>query len=528
MNHKICQKLCLKTCLSSICIFLLIFFLTDRSAAQHLVGTYTTTAPRASLYFLDPGYVNPAFGSGAIGIQSNPAGLSAVTGSRLSAAVATSQSVTTNFFHQLIGENDIYKPIQLTAQLNIEEAGGLGAVGFAHRSGNWVWGLTIMQARKGGLAFQANGSLDLSTHIDLETTITEEMVNGLPVDELPVRWDIEANGALNLQSTPAELSLSILPILGGISYQKGHFSLGAALGYYQLTSSNEIGQFRSHLEADATVIGQPHGIHPVSGLPWRGSIQADVHIVDEPLLAEYQFDISGHRLALSIGAMMNFKLLSLGFSYAQGFTGRVEGSYSIATITTVDLPDKNLLSDVELDLSLEPEIQGRASLALRDFQKDTVIVRDAGIFNVGGFHSLSAGVHFLIFGAFVSADIPKSFPNIYSTSFGVYSTFPIPKLPVRFNVGFITSSDGIMDNAEFSVPFRIVSHIGGGLSFKLPTHRWLDMGKEPAWLRLGVRSSLTSFVTRAIEAEANEAAISLDTSALFESAALSFGLTIPY
>ena len=495
--------------------------------AQHITGTYTTSAPEATMFFLNPGYLNPAFGSGALGMYSNPAGLHVVKGNRLSFAYGSSQSSTGQLSFQALDETDFYKPITLDTQFEIKETGGLGAVGFAHQSGNWVWGIAMMQARKGGVSLQAQGSLDLTASFEYDIPITRELYSDLPVEEIPVTWNVDTRGTLEFSSTPAELYLSIQPIMGGFSWQKGHFSLGAGLTYFQLKSSNDTGAIYSQVDGSATITGTPHGIDPKTGLAWHGILGATVNIQDQPLVATYNFDISGQRFAFTVGGMMNYKPLSLGISYTHGFKSTITGSYDITTITTVDLPDKDILSDVELDLELQPELRGHASLTLRDFKKDTLVTKDSGSLNIGGYHAVSVGLHFLIFGAFVGAEVPQTYPDIYSGYFGLYMDFPLPKLPVRFNAGFITRSDGVMNETDFNIPFRVVSHVGAGLAFRLPTHEWFHFGHEHSWLRFGVRSSLTSYAVEILKAEMTETDNEKIPPA-FESIAWSIGLSLPF
>ncbi|MBN1482038.1 hypothetical protein EH223_06935 [candidate division KSB1 bacterium] len=496
------------------------------SSAQHLIATYTTSAPEATMFFLNPGYLNPAFGSGALGMHSNPAGLNIVESNRLSVAFGTSQSSTADFSYQAVDESDVYDPIQFDTQLQIKETGGLGAVGFAHRKDDWVFGIALMQARKGGFSFAAQGEIDVTTRFSIDAPITRRLVGDLPVDEIPMTWDVNTIGAVRLWSKPAEVSVAILPIMGGFSYEKGRLSLGAGLTYFGLKSNDDVGEINSEISFGGTALGRPQGTDPISGERWRGSVRADLDIVDQPFTARYGIDLKGHWFALSFGGMINYKLLSIGATYTHGFKGTVKGGYNLMTITTSDIPEDELLANVNLDLSLSPEIQGYGSLVLRDFTKDTLTSQESGTFKIGGYNSFSFGAHFLIFGAFASVDIPTSYPDIYSGSFGLYTEFPIPNLPVRFNTGIIIRSDGIVDGSKALLPLRNVAHLGGGLAFKVPVHEWLSIGSSHSWLRLGIRSSLTSFIIDA--AESNSEDTTSKSTPKLSSAAFSFGLTVPF
>lgn len=503
------------------------FSITDNSVSQHLSGTYTTSAPEASLFFLNPGYLNPAFGSGAFGMFSNPAGLYVVRGNEISIAFTTSYASSANFSLTAVDESSVYEPINIDTQLKIEESGGLAGIGYAREMGKWHFGVALMQARKGGIRLQAQGTIDLETQFDLEEAITREILSDLPVDEIPMTWDVDTQATFTLSSTPAELYLSILPIITGVSYSSKHFSLGAGLTYYNLSSSNQTGQITTYLDSRNSIIGKPHGNDPITGLPWQGQISADVFLHDQPMIAKYQFDVSGNRFALSLGGMMNYKLLSLGVTYQNGFRATINGHYNLSSITSSDLPTDNLLSDVNIDFSAAPTLSGHASLDISNFAKDTLNTYDSGDIQVGGYQSFSLGAHFLIFGLFGGAEIPKSFPDIYTIFFGLYTDFPIPKTPVRLNFGFIHRSDGFADKSSYSVPYRISTHLGGGIAFQLPLNEWINFGEYKSWVRIGIRSSLTSYALNIIDIEASES----DRKKLpspFESMAFSMGMDMPF
>ncbi|MBN1464727.1 hypothetical protein JXA02_03120 [candidate division KSB1 bacterium] len=509
-------------------LFLAVFCIRIVTAsAQQLIGAYMTSAPEAMMFFLNPGYLNPASGSDALGMYGNPAGLSVLKGSCLSLAFGTPQASSGEFSYQTIEKNKIFTPVLLDASFELKETGGLGAIGFAHQHGRWSWGVSLMQARKGGVALQAQGSVDLGTHFEMQIPITREQYADLPVQEIAITWDVRTQNELEFRSTPVELYLTARPVVAGCAFQTGHFALGAGLTYFQLGSSNDAGEFDSQINTRATITGRPTGIDPRTNAPWSGLLRAQVDISDHPLMTKYHFDLSGNRWAVTIGGIMHYKLLSVGMTYAHGFKGTVRGSYSIATISTVDLPEKRSLSDIDLDLALQPEVYGSANLVLRDFKKDTVITHDSDNFIIGGYHSLSIGLRFSIFGVFAAADIPHKFPDVYAATIGLYTDFAIPKTPLRLNIGFISRSDGVMSDENWIVPFRALSDVGAGLAFKLPTQRWFQIGQQDCWLRLGVRSSLASYALSFIETSAEEVK-NKQLPSPFESIACSCGLTASF
>ena len=495
--------------------------------AQHITGSYTTSAPGASLFFLNPGYINPALGSGVIGMQSNPAGLRSIATRKFSVAFATSQSSNSHFTFQLIDSSSVYLPFSVDADIKMKEPGGMGAIGYAQQQGAWTWGVSMLQARKGGITLDFNGLLDIDTNFDIDQPITKEMVPDLPVDEIPVTWNIDAQLSLALRSRPAELYLSILPIEAAVAVEKGIFALGAGLTYFHISSSDNVGHFSADIQGNAAISGSPFGVDPATGRPWLGAIGADISFADEPIAANYKFQISGHRFALSFGGVMNWGIFSVGANASHGFKADINGSYDISTIVTSGLPEASTLSDVELEFTNSPVLSGHAKMDLKNFAKDTLSWSNDGILKMGGYNSLSLGIYFLGIGAFVGAEVPQITPDFLSTYMGAYIDWPLPWLPIRVNAGVIYRSDSFMPEESTVAPYRITTHIGGGVAMKFPFDRWFNLGEQPAWLRLGVRSSLASVAVDVIEKQALDPE-NRSLPNVFENIAMSIGLEFPF
>ncbi|MBN1561560.1 hypothetical protein JW998_15020, partial [candidate division KSB1 bacterium] len=124
-------------------------------------------------------------------------------------------------------------------------------------------------------------------------------------------------------------------------------------------------------------------------------------------------------------------------------------------------------------------------------------------------------------------EVPKSYPDLMTAHFGVYTDFPLPKLPVRLNLGFIQWIDAVSSALDSSVPFRVVTHLGGGIAFQLPTHKWLKYGDDPAWVRIGVRSSLTSYALDILESTSNKT-FDQELPSPLENLTLSVGMDVPF
>jgi len=495
--------------------------------AQQITGSYTTSAPEASLFFLNPGYINPALGNGVLGMQSNPAGLRSVSRRQFSVAFAAPQSSDSRFTFQLIDSNSVYLPFDVNADIQMKEMGGISAIGYAQQHGAWTWGVSMLQPRHGGVTLDAGGIFDINTAFQIDKPITKEMVPDLPVDEIPVTWDVDTKLQVGLHSQPAELYLSVLPIEAAVAVEKGVFALGAGLTYYHISSSSDVGRITSSLQGTASVTGRPFGIDPESNEAWIGEIGADVSFYDEPITALYNFQVSGHRFAVSFGGVMNWGVLSLGANYSHGFKANINGSYDISTIVTAGLPDISSLTNVQLEYSTSPLISGHAKMDLNHFAKDTLSWSNSQLVNMGGYNSFSLGLYFLGLGAFVGADVPQIMPDLLSTYLGAYIDMPLPWLPIRVDAGGIYRSDSFMSDASTVAPIRVTTHIGGGVSIKTPFNRWFKLGDQPGWLRVGVRSSLTSVAMSVIEKQvADPEDESLPN--VFENLAMSLALEVPF
>ncbi len=509
-----------------ILVFLCVLTVSFPVAAQQLIGTYNTNTPEASLFFLSPGYMNPALGNGVLGMHANPAALKRVSGSQFALAFEFAQSSQTDFTIQAVDKTEVYDALSLEAKVEIKEPSGLAAFGYAQQFGRWRMGVAITRARRGGFALRAQGSIDVDAHFQVDQPITKDMVSNLPVDEIPVVWDVNSTITVDLSSEPAELYLSVLPIMAGLSYSAGPLSLGLGLQYFDISSSNKRARLTSSVTGTGTITGSPTGTDPFTGQNWAGSVTADFSIDDQPLIADYAIDVSGNRVALSLGGMLNLGPISLGATYTHGFPGKLSGSYDISTVRTIGLPEEIEIPQIELDLTNSPNISGHASIQLADFVKDTVSFHDMGDLTLGSYEEYSVGLHFLVFGVFAGINFPRELPDLRSIYGGVYVDFSLPFAPVRFNAGLIHRSDAIEGEKDEFIPYRVVTHVGAGLAVELPLNRWIGLGFEPYWLRFGLRSSLASFTLDAFENEFKDT-VDKDLPPLFDNIALSCGLEIP-
>ncbi len=512
-------------------VFILLWLqlLSGLVVAQQLVGTYTTSAPEASLFFLNPGYLNPALGKGILGMAANPAALRTVTGRQMGIAFELPQSSDGSFSIKAMDSTDVYAPVYLDTQLELREMGGIAAVGYAQQMGRWCFGVGLMQAQRGGVNLQARGGVVVRTHFEVDQPITKAMVPDLPVDEIPILWNVNTDVSLEFASTPAQLYLSILPIMAGVCYNRGPLSLGLGVKYFHISSSDETARLTSLISGIGTIVGVPYGNDPYTGTPWRGSVTADFTIDDQPFLADYSFNVSGNRFEVSVGGILKLGPFSIGANFANGFRGNIKGSYQITTIQTIGLPEENEIPQVDLNWSNHPQLSGHASLYLANFKKDTTSFQDSGELEVGGYRSYSFGIHFLVLGAFVGGELPQSYPDLASVYAGINIEFPLPFVPVRLNAGLIHRTDAIQSSADYAVPFRVVTHAGIGVAVKFPyLQRWTGLGKQDVWLRFGLRSSLTSLVLKAMEEDVNDNTTNRSLPSVSESLALSLGLEVPF
>jgi hypothetical protein len=494
--------------------------------AQQVSGTYTVSSPEAGLFFLNPNYLNPARGMGVMGLQNNPAALASVTGREFALAASLPQSSSGSFAVQATQPTEIYDAFYLDTKVQLKECGGLAGIGYAQQVGAWHLGAMISQPRKANLSLRIQGSASINSHFQLDKSITREMVPDLPAEEIPMQWQVDTSLLLRLSGTPAEIDVGILPINIGVGYKAKILSVGLGLTYFHIYSNNEPASYSTSLTGTSHIIGTPYGNDPLTGQPWKGSIDADCYINDQPLKGYYNLEVSGSRMALSCGGIINFKILSLGAAYSYGFRGHVNGRYDLRTIYTTGMPDISTLSNADIDWSLHPDLKGTVKLNLSDFQKDSLSYHDEGKLGLEGYHAYSVGVHFLALGLFVAGEVPTSPPDLGSLTVGTYLDIPIPYTSARFNLGFIQRSDGVWGQGKTFVPFRILAHVGTGIAFKVPYYKLIHLGQDSGWFMLGLRSSLTSTALNLFQDKtSNTKAESLPS--LTKNVALSCGIQLP-
>jgi len=495
--------------------------------AQQLVGTYGSTTPEASLFFLNPTYLNPAAAKGVLGLSANPAALAAVKGTEATIAFGQTHTTEGRFRVQILDSTETYDPVFLDSKIGLREYGGLAVVGVAHRIGRITFGMAFQQARRGSLELIAQDTTALSTHFDVAEPITRAHIQDLPVDSIPMHWNVRSKMVLDFDTTPGELAVSVRPIMAGVALRLGVLSIGAGLKYLQIRSSDQLTTVVARVRGAANVIGKPYGVDPRTGLPWTGEVRADVTLDDAPLHARYRFSISGSRWALATGLRLDLRVLKIGLTYERGLRSSVEGAYLFETIWTKGLPAGVDIPQVDLDLTQLPKLSGEAYLNLTKFAKDTVTYQDSGRFTLRGYHGISGGLQLLFLGAYLGGEIPTAAPDIASFYFGTYVNLPLLFLPLWMNAGLLHRSDLMQISEDSLIPIRSVTHLGVGISARLSLQRWIPALKEPVRLGFGLWTSILPLALSLVQDEMEDVE-EVQLPRAHETLSFSFGLGVSF
>jgi hypothetical protein len=472
--------------------FVLLLLLCFASAAlsQQVAGSYAITTPEASLFALDPASLNPATARGPIGLIGNPAALASVQGTQFGIALGFAHSDRGQFNLQLLEAVPEFEAVNLRSEFKMEEKGGLAAFGIGRQVGKFVFGFNFMQPRRAAVQMSASGKTNMRFHFDVDEPITAETVPDLPVESIPMLWRIEAQADLELHSKPAEISLSTLPLFFGAAYHLGPLALGAGLKYLRISSNDAVATMTTSLRGTGAIVGTPYGEDPYFGLPWSGTVRAEAQFEDQPFEAQYQLGLKGSRWACTFGSNLNLKVLKLGLTIERGFRDTLEGSYRIRVLHTAGPPIDPNLHDVTLDVSQLPNVEGSASLSLRDFKKDSLVFERTGEVNIGGYSGIAGGLQLLIFGLYAGGEIPSNPPDFGSFYFASYIDLPLFFVPVNLRAGFLQRMDFFYTEEEDIVPYRSIFHLTAGTAIRFGVQRFIPALRQPVELQVGVRSSL--------------------------------------
>jgi hypothetical protein len=506
-------------------VLIVIGWTTSAAWGQQAVGSYVATTPEASLFALNPAYLNPAAAQGPIGLITNPAALASVRNTEFGLAFGLSHSDRGRFNMQLVDATQEYESVTVQSEIKMEERGGLAAFGVGRQVGNFALGLGIMQPRQAGVRMSASGKSSMVFHFDVDEPITRETVPDLPVESIPMRWRVDVQTDVDLRSSPAEIYLSTLPVFLGAAYRMGPLSLGVGAKYLRISSSNESATMTASLRGTANIVGTPYGVDSVSGQPWTGTMRAFAQLEDTPFEAEYQLGLEGSRWAIIAGSSLDLKLLKLGFTVERAFRDKLKGSYRIRVVHTAGPPIDPGVSNVTLDVSQLPRVDGNANLSFRDFEKDSISFSNVGELEIGGYTGISGGLQFLIFGFYAGGEIPRNPPDFGSYYFGGYLDLPLFILPVKIRTGLLQRMDFIYTEEEDVVPIRSVLHVTAGASFRIGVRRILPALRQPLELQVGIRSSLLPLAFSQIQDE-SEGLEDIDLPSLGETLTLGFGLRI--
>ncbi|MDZ7290401.1 MAG: hypothetical protein ONB44_14570 [candidate division KSB1 bacterium] len=513
--------------LKSLIAYLAVAICCAASAAwsQEVVGSYVATTPEASLFALNPGYLNPATAQGAIGLITNPAALASVRKTELGFAIGFSHSDRGSFDLQLLDSTKEYEAVNLQSEIEMKERGGLAAFAIGRQVGKFVLGFGFMQPRRAGVRLSASGKTSMQFHFEVNEPITREMVPDLPVASIPMQWQVEAQTDLELFSRPAEIYLSTLPMFFGAAYRWRALSFGVGAKYLHISSSNEVASVTTSLRGTANIVGTPYGVDPITKQPWTGTMRASVQFEDKPFEADYQLGVKGSRWAIMAGSSLDLKLFKLGLTVERGYRDKLEGSYRIRVVHTAGPPVNPDLHDVALDVTKLPRVEGNANLTLRDFEKDSLFFEEAGEVAIGGYTGVAGGLQFLIFGFYAGAEIPRDSPDFGSSYFGGYIDLPALIAPVNIRAGFLQRMDFIYTKEEDVVPLRSVFHLTAGTSIRFGVQRLIPSLHQPVELQVGVRSSIIPAAFNQVKEE-SEGLEERKLPNLVETLTLGFGLRI--
>jgi len=460
--------------------FLSFAFLFSQETVGNLNLTLSFQTPEASLFFMNPSYLNPAEAKGVRGIFANPSSLGSSGGLETSFAFSLPKTVTFDFDWVASEASQTHEALLIPVKGQLTEKGGVNFFGLAKSFGILGFGFGFMQGSALSLGFDASGKVNLSESFEIDDSLS------FPIDEtdttIPIRWTVDTKIDLSLEGD-GEIGVSSSPLFFGMGAGFGPISLGAGL---KLNKYESIG-------------GNPHILTPVTGeihltgIPqggWSGLVEASGTIVDTPYKMNLDWSLEGKRWALTLGGTINLGIFKLGVAYEKGFKTSLDGKYRYELISTTGNPSDVTLENFQLDsVNIQTgEVYGNAQLSFGNFSKDTTISLREGGFELNGYNTVSLGLGLSVFNIFGGVTIPSNQPEVASLWGGVYFSFPI-FLVGSMRAGLLARVDAIKTESGNFIPTRGLAHIGLGASFSTQLKTLGPAIGVPLTIDVGIKTS---------------------------------------
>jgi hypothetical protein len=471
------------------------------------------SAPEASLFFANPGYLSPALSKGVSSMFSNPAGLGFSSDYELALCVGTPSRPHIKTELKVLDSTEYLGALKVPVEAGIKEPGGFNFIGFSKKLGPLGLGIGISQKSATSIDFDFSPQETLNINYE----ITQMMGARLPTGSdtfIPLKWTIRTPISLRANGSGG-INLGKSPLFLGAGYNTG--PLGVGLGF-------KIHQYRGKLDSDVNLSGTVNVTangRPESPLI-KGSITGYGSLSDTLIKISGSGDFSAFRPALNIGTLLNVGFFKLGLTLEKGFGTELSGDYRLS-ITRISGPPDSMTVDTNLIYFSPPDsIYGRIRMQVRPSAKTSDTMGGTEKISLPGYTELNLGMSFTILDLYLGATIPRK-SEINTGKVGLLLSIPVAPITVR--TGFLAIFDYYYhsDSAHsfLPIPLRLPIYAGLGISYNT---RFIFLPILPdVQIDLGIKYSPVLLATKLIPSD-NEIFSNFETASPLS--ALSFNLGI--
>jgi len=356
-------------------VITLVFLIAQIEIEAEAVVNMDYLYPGCNLFFVAPGFANPAISRGLIGFTLNPASMAGNNNSEIMLCTSPTMrtEVHTEFaipFDSLI---EIVDTVRIPTILGVEQMGGFDFLGALFKIKSWRLGIGMQKGDYLGLECSASVMPSASFNIYYADTLTHEDIEGIPVgDSIPVEIELSDTGSILVLGQGSgtyqnnSLCIALSNRLWGLD-----FGLG-----WQLTPVQLKGSFDANLSGFMS-LSPSLKITPTSDWTIDATFTGEID-ADSLLMCQGSGDLQFLLSSLYWGLKKEWRYLSIGLCGDLSIPTLIKGDWQFMTSIPSDLPKFRFDDDSLIVDTLNKIISGKAKLIVYDFATEDTSYQGGG------------------------------------------------------------------------------------------------------------------------------------------------------
>lgn len=344
-----------------------------------------------NLSFHDPGFTNPALGSGIIGAGENPATLGYPSRFEIFGGFTGPVEGTYNF-SESFNIDAVDDSINIPFDIIYNDPGGFDFIGISRSFGPFGLGISYSKGYTWGLEFGMNGNIHGVFHPDEPFQFTHSDYSEIPEGDT-IRFRLPLSGGIRIQTPdPVNVRYSTSPIFMGGGFDFGSFKLGCGVKF----SRNKLqgsGNFLIIPDTFSivvdTVVSDGVDDWEIDSLVGNFIIRDTVvsgsfHSLEDEYVTQPSFNL---------GCIFDLKLLKISLAYEYGSGYSMPGGYEWIFRRVSGIPENYELDTTDFVVNSNANyVGGSVDVTMSELPVDEDRDTELNGMNFSGYNSLKAGL----------------------------------------------------------------------------------------------------------------------------------------